>query len=62
MDDRPDLKGRCGTCARFVRVIESIDEIITATFPVFSSNIASGLLELPTFSAAKLSDAGVDAR
>lgn len=25
-DDRPDLIGRCGTCARFVRVTETIDE------------------------------------
>jgi hypothetical protein len=25
-DDRKDLEGRCGTCARFVRVIERIDE------------------------------------
>lgn len=25
-DDRPDLANRCGTCARFVRVIETIDE------------------------------------
>ena len=25
-DDRPDLLGRCGTCARFVRVREIIDE------------------------------------
>lgn len=24
--DRPDLEGRCGTCARFVRVIETVDE------------------------------------
>jgi hypothetical protein len=24
--DRPDLAGRCGTCARFVRVIETTDE------------------------------------
>lgn len=23
--DRPDLAGRCGTCARFVRVVETID-------------------------------------
>ncbi len=23
--DRPDLQGRCGTCARFVRVVEEID-------------------------------------
>lgn len=26
MSDRPDLEGRCGTCARFVRVVETIDE------------------------------------
>jgi hypothetical protein len=26
MADRPDLLNRCGTCARFVRVIEKIDE------------------------------------
>lgn len=26
MSDRPDLKGRCGTCARFVRVVETIDQ------------------------------------
>ncbi len=26
MTDRPDLEGRCGSCARFVRVIETIDE------------------------------------
>jgi hypothetical protein len=25
-EGRPDLEGRCGTCARFVRVIETIDE------------------------------------
>lgn len=24
--DRPDLEGRCGTCARFVRVIETVDQ------------------------------------
>jgi hypothetical protein len=24
--DRPDLEGRCGTCARFVRVVETFDE------------------------------------
>src|ERR1700722_19468703 len=24
--DLPDLEGRCGTCARFVRVIETFDE------------------------------------
>ena len=23
--DRPDLEGRCGACARFVRVVEEID-------------------------------------
>lgn len=26
MTDRPHLEGRCGSCARFVRVIETIDE------------------------------------
>lgn len=26
MNDRPDLANRCGTCARFVRVVERIDE------------------------------------
>ncbi len=26
MADRPDLANRCGTCARFVRVVETIDE------------------------------------
>lgn len=26
MTDRPDLIGRCGTCARFVRVTETIDQ------------------------------------
>src|SRR5437868_8503766 len=26
MSDRPDLDRRCGSCARFVRVIEKIDE------------------------------------
>lgn len=26
MTERPDLEGRCGTCARFVRVVEVIDE------------------------------------
>jgi hypothetical protein len=26
MSDRPDLANRCGTCARFVRVIEKVDE------------------------------------
>lgn len=26
MSDRPDLDKRCGTCARFVRVVEKIDE------------------------------------
>ena len=26
MSDRPDLEGRCGTCARFVRVVETVDE------------------------------------
>jgi hypothetical protein len=25
-DDRPDLANRCGTCARFVRVVEKIDQ------------------------------------
>ena len=25
-EDRPDLANRCGTCARFVRVVEKIDE------------------------------------
>lgn len=24
--DRPDLEGRCGTCARFVRVMETVDQ------------------------------------
>jgi hypothetical protein len=24
--ERPDLEGRCGTCARFVRVIETVDQ------------------------------------
>jgi hypothetical protein len=26
VNDRPDLEGRCGTCARFVHVVETIDE------------------------------------
>src|SRR6476659_5915879 len=26
MENRPDLDKRCGSCARFVRVIETIDE------------------------------------
>lgn len=26
MAERPDLKGRCGTCARFINVVEFIDE------------------------------------
>jgi hypothetical protein len=26
MVDRPDLKNRCGTCARFIHVVEEIDE------------------------------------
>ncbi len=26
MSDRPDLENRCGSCARFVRVVEKIDE------------------------------------
>jgi hypothetical protein len=26
VSDRPDLEGRCGTCARFIRVTEAIDD------------------------------------
>lgn len=62
MSDRPDLKGRCGTCARFVRVIETIDangevkrhgECLLGVWPspLWETSTCSQYVERGTFTA-----------
>src|SRR5690242_1505595 len=61
-NDRTDLSGRCGTCARFVRVIESIDqngevrrsgECLLGVWPapLYETNTCSQYVQRGTFTA-----------
>lgn len=62
MADPTDLKGRCGTCARFVRVVESIDdtgevkrtgECLLGVWPspLYETSTCSQYVERGTFTA-----------
>lgn len=62
MADRPGLEGRCGTCARFVRVVEKIDDNGEVTRsgecllgvwqpPLYETNTCSQYVERGTFTA-----------
>lgn len=60
--DRPDLANRCGTCARFVRVVETIDEngevkrkgeclLNVWPAPIWETNTCSQYVKKGTFTA-----------
>lgn len=60
--DRPDLLNRCGTCARFVRVVETIDEngevkrkgeclLNVWPAPIWETNTCSQYVKKGTFTA-----------
>ena len=60
--DRPDLDKRCGSCARFVRVIETIDEngevkrkgeclLMVWPPPLYEHNTCSQYVKRGTFTA-----------
>ncbi len=62
MSDRPDLANRCGTCARFVRVVEKIDdngevrrsgECLLGVWPapLYETNTCSQYVQKGTFTA-----------
>lgn len=62
MTDRPDLANRCGTCARFVRVVEKIDdygevrrsgECLLGVWPapLYATNTCSQYVQKGTFTA-----------
>jgi hypothetical protein len=62
MTDRPDLDRRCGSCARFVRVVEKIDEngevrrhgeclLMVWPAPLYETNTCSQYVRRGTFTA-----------
>ena len=48
MSDSPHLDKRCGSCARFVRVIEKIDDVSTRTTYAVALNQLSVITERST--------------
>lgn len=67
--DRPDLANRCGTCARFVRVVEKIDEngevkrtgeclLGVWPAPLFETSTCSQYVQKGTFTARPPKPAG----
>src|SRR3954447_25109515 len=63
--DRPDLDKRCGSCARFVRVIETIDEngevkrkgeclLMVWPPPIYAHNTCSQYVKKGTFTGKPL--------